>query len=123
MKLLKDKKPKANSEPFLEIVGFRLLVKPDDIEKERDIEGTEKKLVIITNDRYEKAAIQTGVVVGIGLQAWGGSTRWCEVGDRIMFSKYGGKWICDPSDETKEYIVLNDEDVLAKLPALTKVRG
>lgn len=90
--------------------GYRLLVKPDEIKKE-----TASGIVIEygENEKLEKGARVTGVVVDIGHQCWGmhkGEEPWCTVGSRIFWAKYAGKQVVDPYTQ-EEYIILNDEDV------------
>ena len=37
---------------------------------------------------------------------------WANVGDTVIYTKYGGKFVTDP-DTKERYVVLNDEDVTA----------
>lgn len=91
--------------------GYRLLVKP------REIQTKTESGVIISygeNEKLEKGARDTGTVVKIGPLCWGqdqGKEPWCQVGDQIFWAKYAGKQVVDPIDQ-KEYIILNDEDVV-----------
>jgi co-chaperonin GroES (HSP10) len=93
--------------------GYRVLVKPDDIEK-----VTKGGIVLVTDEKLERAAQHVGTVVSVGRQAWKAFSKnydgdaWANVGDRIIYSKYAGKYVKDP--ETKEqFVILNDEDVVA----------
>jgi len=94
-------------------VGHRVLVKPDDIE-----DTTAGGIVLIQDERLEKASQVFGTLVAIGDQAWKAFSPdytgepWAKVGDRISYSRFAGKNLKDP--ETKEeFIVMNDEDVVA----------
>lgn len=92
--------------------GYRVLVKADPIEEE-----SEGGIILITNERdklLEKAAQTYGTLVLIGESAWHDSPTgpWAEVGDRVAYSKHGGKFIKDP-DTDEEYVLLNDEDITA----------
>jgi len=96
----------------LEVLGHRVLVKPQEIE-----EVSEGGIVVITNDRQlklEKAGAKVGHIVDVGPTAWAGEENWAKPGDEIVFSKYGGKPIMDPVTE-EDYLIMNDEDVLCKL--------
>jgi co-chaperonin GroES (HSP10) len=102
----------------MHVVGYRVLVKPDPLEKK-----TESGIILeyaSMEDRLQMA-VTTGTVVALGNQAY--KTKevspdgkpWCKVGDRIMFGKYAGKFITNPDDD-EMYMVMNDVDVLAVLP-------
>lgn len=89
--------------------GYRLLVKPDDIETK-----TSTGIVLAVDEKLEKGARITGTVIDIGGECWGihkGNAPWCKVGDKIFWAKYAGKGVIDPTDD-KEYVILNDEDVV-----------
>lgn len=100
-------------------VGYRVLIKPDPVE-------TESKggiILAIDEDRH-RVAQEFGTIVDVGPQAFKNpkqgmdGTPWAVVGDRVVYSKYGGKLIKDPdTDDEKEmwYISLNDEDIIAKI--------
>jgi len=101
--------------------GHRVLVKKDDIE-----ETTDAGIVIVMDERLEKANQMTGVLVAVGSQAWkayrtvdsNGIERngepWAYVGDKVVFSKFAGFDLEDP--ETKETLtIMNDDDIGAVL--------
>lgn len=109
----------------LTAVGHRVIVKPMEVE-----EKTESGIIVAVNKRKEQQGTQMGTVIGVGPMAWKnelygygleGWTPWCEVGDLVMFPRYGGKFICvndspTTKDEDREYvIVLNDEDIQCKV--------
>lgn len=98
---------------MFEMVGYRLLVLPDPVET-----TSKGGIVIVTDEKLEKAGQQKGVVVSIGPECWktpeGHWGRWVEEGDRILFAKNSGRLIID-TDTGIEYMVLNDTDVLARL--------
>jgi co-chaperonin GroES (HSP10) len=100
-------------------LGYRVLIKPDPIEK-----TTASGLIIKTDERLDKHTRHTGTVVKIGSTAWkdvGDGTPWCEVGDKVIYAKYAGSWITDPAtvdpltDKGEEYILIADQDLLCKL--------
>ena len=95
---------------MMKVKGYRILVIADKLEK-----VSEGGIVFVHHDeRREKAALQTGVVYGIGNTCWSGESfagNWCEKGDRILFSKHSGRFVEDPTDDT-EYLIMNDTDVL-----------
>jgi len=98
--------------------GHRVLIKPEDIKETDEIYASAAKAGIeIVQDkqtkRAEKASQIIGTIIAVGINAWKAfdeGDAWAKVGDRVTYSKYGGKFIEDP--ETKEeYIILNDEDI------------
>ena len=93
----------------MKVRGYRIMVKLDEIETQ-----TEAGIVLVVDESREKAAQQTGTVVGIGHTAWKGRLEqepWCEVGDKILFSKYAPRLVVDP-ESGEEYGVINDDDVI-----------
>jgi co-chaperonin GroES (HSP10) len=60
-------------------------------------------------------------VVDIGPEAFRSYNRaagftsyvpWVKVGDRISYARYAGKWV---EENEKDYLIINDEDVVAIL--------
>lgn len=89
--------------------GYRILVDPDEVKKE-----TESGIVLVTDEKLERAANQKGTVVGLGEFAYDGyKGKWVKLGDRIIYSQYAGKFLEDPNEEGHLFVVLNDEDVVA----------
>jgi len=98
---------------MLEIRGYRLLIKPREIERVSSggiivsVEGT-------NDDKLEQSGNQFGEVIGIGHTCWKGGvdeTPWCEEGDQICFSKHAGRFIYDPETDDP-YLIINDDDVI-----------
>lgn len=95
---------------MIDPVGHRVLIKPDDVEKK-----TEFGLVLVVDEKMEKAAQVTGTVIAIGKNAWKAfddGHAWASVGDKVAYTRYAGKPITDP-DTGGEYLIINDEDVTA----------
>ncbi len=95
---------------MMEVKGYRILVVADEVEKVSD-GGI---VYVHFDERREQAALQTGIVFGVGNTAWhteASSEPWAAVGDHILFSKHSGRMVIDPYDE-KEYLIMNDTDVL-----------
>lgn len=92
--------------------GYRVLIRPDPVE-----EISEGGIVLAVNERKERAAGTTGRVVGIGPTAWKSYDPgpdwepWAELGDHIVYSRYGGIWVKDPESK-EDLILINDQDVL-----------
>lgn len=108
--LMSETKKKARlPEPF----GSYVIVRPRDIEK-KSAGGI---LLAHQDEDRKRGAMTEGVVVAIGPLAFKddinpSGVEWYKVGDRVIFVKYGGKFItCD--DEL--YIVLRYEDLMARL--------
>lgn len=95
--------------------GRRVLIKPDPIEEE-----TESGIIVVTDKKLEKAGQMRGTVADFGDLAWKGfegdedEEPWAQIGDWILYSRYAGKTVEDPITE-EDYVILNDEDVLAVL--------
>ena len=104
---------------MLEAIGHRIIVEPDPVDNERDL-GDGRKLEIVVDENKESAAQIVGTVVQIGPTAWRDFNKdytnepWAEIGDKVMYSRYGGKRVQDP-ENYKEYVILNDEDILCKV--------
>lgn len=94
----------------MKVKGYRILVISDELEK-----VSEGGIVMVyDSERVERAALQTGIVHGIGNTCWNGESfngPWCKEGDRILFSKHAGRFVIDPEDNA-EYLIMNDTDVL-----------
>ena len=106
---------------MLKALGYRLLIKPDEVETSHEVKGTDIKIAIAVDEKLYKATMSTGIVIDIGPLAWVDYNKnsvlknpWVKIGDKILYSRYGGKLIQDP--ETKEeFIILDDGDVLCKI--------
>jgi len=101
---------------MLEALGNRVIIKPDSIEK-----VTPGGIVIAQTDKYvreEKAATSTGTVIDFGGAAWldpvMGGAPWVDVGDKVVFARYAGKYVIDPEDG-EEYVVINDDAIQARI--------
>lgn len=105
---------------MLEVCGYRVLIKPDKIE-EVSVGG----IIIHASEkekRREKAGIYTGTIVSVGESAWYDYTHhygercfknWAQVGDRVLYTKYGGRHVDVPGEnEAEDYVVVDDGDVL-----------
>jgi co-chaperonin GroES (HSP10) len=101
---------------MLDVKGYRILVKADDIEKVTDF-----GIVLILDEKLERSGQQFGTVVGVGESCWAGRDNggklvegkaWCKVGDRVLFSKHSGRFVYDPETE-EELLIMNDDDILA----------
>lgn len=92
--------------------GYRLLVKADAVET-----VTESGIILAIDEKLEASGQQFGTVIDIGSTCWCNekeepNTPWCAVGNKILFSKYAGRFVYDPEDN-EEYFIINDVDVLA----------
>jgi len=109
---------------MIEALGNRVIIKPDDIE-----EVTAGGIVIAQTANYirdEKAATTTGIVIGYGPAAWldpiMGGEPWVDIGDRIVYSRYAGKFVIDPDSE-EEFVVINDDAIQARVIKTPEVVG
>ena len=94
--------------------GHRVLVKPREV-----MTKTASGIMLAVDEKLEKATTTIGTIVDVGPDAWktmyingDSSGPWAKVGDENWFPKYGGKWVTD-EDTQIEYLVINDDDVLA----------
>ena len=101
----------------LAITGFRVLIRPDPIE-----EVSKSGIVLIASkmqERKEMAAQMTGVILAIGRTAWKAFDKgpdwqpWAKVGDHVVYTRYGARYVPDPEDTEQTLAIINDEDVLA----------
>jgi co-chaperonin GroES (HSP10) len=98
----------------------RILVKPDVLEEIDPIFAAAKRagldIGFATEREREQAAIDTGTVVSYGPTAFKdfGADNPLTTGVKVVYAKYGGKAVVDPSTKIK-YVVLNDEDIIAVL--------
>jgi len=95
--------------------GYRVMVEPESGEKK-----TDSGLIIA--DSKGRSEQEIGKLVAVGSLAWtdyGDGKPWAEVGDRVLYSKYGGKMISDPGSGI-EYRILSDEDIVAVIYAETE---
>ena len=103
------KKQRKVPEPF----GSYVIVRP------RDITRKSKGGILIAHADEERTrgAMTEGVVVAIGPLAFKdemnpGGEPWYGVGDRVIFVKYGGKFI---TYDNELYVIFRYEDVMCKL--------
>jgi co-chaperonin GroES (HSP10) len=97
----------------IKVCGHRLLIRPDPLEKEHKVEGTNLVLALAKDEKLYRSAVDSGVVLQIGPTAWmgfGDSQKWCEVGDRVQYHRYSGKFVVDPETD-EEFVVVNDDDI------------
>ena len=91
------------------VCGHYILVKREPLE-----ETSAGGIVIARLDEdAHKAATTVGTVIDIGPTAWAdpglGGEPWCEIGDKVLHSKWAGKTFGE------DYILLADEDVVCVL--------
>lgn len=103
----------------LEVVGHRVLLKPD-----LPPDVTDGGIYVGHSDTHkrEKGATTVGIIVSIGPNAWIDfkskdefgkivpGKPWAKVGNKVYYAKYAGKEIRNEDGEI-EYIIINDEDV------------
>lgn len=96
----------------------RILIKQDKLEEADEVYVRAKKAGIqiapTDDNKRAQASVDTGTVVAIGDTAFRdfGTTSPVSPGDKIAYARFSGKFVKDPSDG-EEYVVLNDEDVVA----------
>lgn len=95
-------------------IGFRIHVKPDVREEEKKASSFGLVIPDIEDAQRNRLAVDSGVVVDMGPEAFKayGGEPWCKVGDHIVYARYAGRRILEGEDSI---LVINDEDVVAKL--------
>lgn len=92
--------------------GGHLLVMPDKVE-----ERTKGGIILPQETRdKEQTAATVGTLIAAGSGAWADiddGSPWAIVGDRVSYARYAGVSMLGQDNET--YILINDNDVLAKL--------
>lgn len=100
-------------------VGYRILVKPLDLKREHEVEGTDIRLELVyPEEKLYRNAQTKGIVLAVGEKAYKAYSKdyngrpWIEVGDKIYYAQHAGKNVIDPETE-EELLLLNDDDVTA----------
>jgi co-chaperonin GroES (HSP10) len=98
---------------MIRAIAHRIVVKPDEVMKK-----SKGGILIATDERMEQHAMSSGTILSIGEDAWAAykprtAYAGLEVGDRVHYARYAGKWVKD-SETEEEVLVLNDEDIVAK---------
>jgi len=89
--------------------GHRVLILPDPVE-----EVTQSGIIVSVGENRdrERLAQLKGTVVELGNTAWlDQPSPWAQVGDHVIFGKYSG--LIYQGDDSKEYRIINDLDVVA----------
>lgn len=101
---------------MIEILLHRVLIKPDKVEDTDAVIRRAKAAGIqVQLDKREEKAVEYGTVIQVGPTAfkdYGQDPSILKEGDYVTYAKYAGKEI-KYKEET--YLILNDEDVIAKL--------
>jgi co-chaperonin GroES (HSP10) len=101
----------------IEVIGFRILVKPDNVMESKKYKTDIPGFVVAGQEKdREQQAVDKGVVVSLGPVAFEDYKfeNPLKVGDHIVFAKFAGKEVTDPETEEK-FVVILDEDVVAIL--------
>lgn len=96
------------------VPGCRILIRPL---KEEEVDETTKRLKALGFELSEKDKRQgqlnmdKGVVLQIGPKASLDYIEGLEVGDKVGFTKFGGKFVRDLKSE-EDLLIVNDEDII-----------
>ena len=100
----------------IELLLHTVLVKPEKVEDTDEVIKRAKAAGIqVQLDKREEKAVEFGTVVQVGPTAFKDYGRGPEIlkgGDYVTYAKYAGKLIKHAGEE---YLILNDQDVIAKL--------
>lgn len=110
----------------MEALGNRVVLLPKELKvNEHGEEVNEAGFVVksVAQVRDYRDQTSEGVIVDIGPSAWLdpalGGEPWCEIGDRVIYAKYSGKFVIDPEDK-KEYVVVNDDAIQVRIEKCQK---
>ena len=106
---------------MLKAIAHRIIIEPEKVE-----EMSKGGIAIpVLNKRAAMYATVSGKIVDIGPDAWKAFKpdilyAGLNVGDKVYIAKYAGKVVADLDNLDKdgfpkEYIVINDEDVVCKI--------
>jgi co-chaperonin GroES (HSP10) len=106
----------------IEPAGNKILIKRDKVEDHDPTYKAVKNAGLVipeTEDHLRRqAGMDRGKVVALGPSAFKDpyflDTKWCEVGDFIIFPQYSGKAIKN-HESGEDFILINDADVVAIL--------
>lgn len=101
----------------IDVVGFRILVKPDNVLEDKKYKTSIQGFVIAGQEKErEQQAVDRGTVVSMGVAAFEDYKfdNPLKTGDHIVYAKYAGKEVIDPETDEK-FVVILDEDVVAVL--------
>ena len=102
---------------MIKVVLHRILIKQDKLEDANPEYKRMKELGMVlaeSDDRKRaQASVDTGTVIAVGPTAFKdfGTTSPINVGDKIAYARFSGKFITDPATK-EEFVALNDEDVI-----------
>ena len=93
----------SGKRPFMNRVLVLVDVEPE----------TTKGGILLPEDvkRKQEQKREWGVLIAVGADAWEGSDDKCNIGDRVEFSKCGGKY--DVGADGKNYRLLDSHDILS----------
>lgn len=104
---------------MIRIGGFRVLVKPVELDEVDDAFAAAKRAgleIIRAEKEREQNAVEQGKIVQIGSTAYGefDGDQWFFEGDNVIYARYSGKKVKDP-ESNDTYLILNAEDILCVL--------
>lgn len=96
------------------VTGCRVLVRPLKVEENDKVvrSALASGLVLPEQEKRKmQSVVDQGTVLQMGPQVAIEYTEGINVGDKIGFAKFGGKFIKDPETE-EDLLIINDEDVI-----------
>lgn len=93
----------------IKLLLHHILVKLDEPETK-----TSSGIILAIDEKKERKAVEYGTVIQVGPTAfidYGRTPDILQGGDRISLNRYAGKSIVDTDEQ--EYVIVNDQDVLA----------
>lgn len=99
----------------IKVTGCRILVRPVKLEEHDKVRASAKAAGIALLDvteRKEEINVDQGHVIQIGSKCHEDYVGDLEVGDKIGYAKFGGKFFPNPENENENLLIINDEDVI-----------
>lgn len=99
----------------IEVLTFRILLKPIDVIEEKYKTSIEGFVIAGDQKDREQKGVDVGTVVACGPTAFNDYKVKCPLspGDLIVFAKFAGKPVVDPDCPEQAFVVINDEDAIA----------
>ena len=102
----------------VEAVGCRLVLRAIEVVDETLKRAKQAGFVLARetedDEKRAQAGVDQGVVLAIGPNVDAAYVGGVEVGDTVAIAKYSGKIISALEDKEDKYLIVNDQDVVAK---------
>ena len=102
----------------VEAIGCRVVLRVEQVVDHKLERARKAGLVLAPETEKDQeraqAGVDKGIVLAIGPTCAPAWVEGVKVGDTIAFAKYAGKLVSSLDDPEDKYLVINDEDIVAK---------